>query len=217
MQLIIKEQGHIESEIYLHHNLNFSKCLVGDVNDRNEKNIISVTADLDGFTTLKQVCVQHNWSEEAVKLEADHCNEIDQSVLVRAVAPTIFMIPKSDLDDAIIKYPEYYISELLKVADYYKTDQVHFTHYSFIKFFPKGEIIRQLTILLNPVRFVPIKNFYWEIDSRFTEEMIETYKYVIKEIFRREPKKLEVITSRVRNIVDKWETFGNGKIAFLEP
>lgn len=116
-----------------------------------------------------------------------------------------------------MKFPEYYISELLKVADYYKTECVHYTHYSFINFFPRDEIIRQLTILLNPVRYVSINEFIWEIDARFKDEMLEAYRYVIKDIFRKEPKKLIVVNSRVRYIIFNGERYGNAEIGYLEP
>jgi hypothetical protein len=217
MELIIKVQGHIEQETHLGHHLNFSRCLEINANEHIEKNIISVTAALDGFTTLNAICRSYNWNEEVVKIDVDRCNQIDKSLIIREVAPSIFMIPRSKSEESIMKFPEYYISELIKVADYYKTECVHYTHYSFINFFPRDEIIRQLTILLNPVRYVSINEFVWEIDARFKDEMLEAYRYVIKDIFRKEPKELIVINSRVRNIIFNGERYGNAEIGYLEP
>lgn len=217
MELIIKVQGHIEQEIHLGHHLNFSRCLEINVNEHVEKNIISVTAALDGFTTLSAICNSYNWNDKFIKTNVDRCNEIETSLFIGGVAPSIFMIPKANSRESIINFPEYYISELLKFADQYKTECVHYTHYSFINFFPRDEIVRQLTILLNPVRYVPINEFIWEIDARFKDEMLETYRYVIRDIFRKKPKELIVINSRIRNFIFSGERYGNAEIGYLEP
>ena len=75
MEFILRVQKHTDHEIQLHHKLSFSLLEEVDYeSERNSDNIISVTSDLDGFTTLRSVCRVLNWSEEKVQLDVDGCN-----------------------------------------------------------------------------------------------------------------------------------------------
>jgi hypothetical protein len=187
MEFILRVQEHTEHEKHLHHKLSFS--ILDEVDyktNTNSDNIISVTSDLHGFTTLNSVCRVLNWNTDRIQIDVDRCNEINSSLFIKEVSPSIFMVPKSTDQESIVNFPEYYISELCKVGDYYKTKTIQFTHYSFLEKFPKYEIISMLILLLNPVIVPNIEKFYWEIDSRFLDEMKDVYKYVMENIYRRE-------------------------------
>jgi hypothetical protein len=203
MEFVLRSQEHTEPEKQLLHNLSFS--VLDGVNyetDKTTDNILSVTSDLDGFTTLNSVCRVLNWKKEVVQLDVNGCNEIDSSRLISQVSPSLFMIPKSKNKESIIEHPHYYISELIKVGDYFQSKTVQFTHYSLVEKLPTDEIVPMLVLLLNPV-FVPkIEKFYWEIDSRFLSEMKFIYQFVIEEIYRREFKEPQVIHGKKFKFVD---------------
>jgi hypothetical protein len=166
-----------------------------DSSQDSTKNIISVTSDMDGFTTLSALCREVNLNSERVKLDADECNQIGKTRLISAVNPSLFLVSKSTSAN-LIEFPEFTITELIKVAHYFKTDTVHFTHYSFLEAFPREEIIRIMILLLNPF-FVPnIKEFVWEIDSRYQSELLASYTHVISSIYRRTPKELSVVHAK---------------------
>jgi len=218
MEFILRVQKHTDHEIQLHHKLSFS--LLDEVDYQSEKNsdnIISVTSDLDGFTTLRSVCRVLNWDEERVQHDVDGCNLRNSSRLIQNDRPSIFMIPRSTDNKKIIDSPEYYISELCKVSDYYETKTVQFTHYSFISEFPTIEIMSLLTLLLNPV-FVPrIGRFYWEIDSRFINEMKDVYRYVMERIYRRNKPISKIVHAKNFKFEYNGNTFGKLEIGnFVE-
>ena len=196
MELVIRVQSHTEHEIHLLHKLSFSILTsMEDTSQDSTKNIISATSDMDGFTTLSALCREVNLNSERVKLDADECNQLGKTRLISAVNPSLFLVPKST-NANLIEFPEFTITELIKVAHYFKTDTVHFTHYSFLESFPREEIIKIMILLLNPF-FVPnIKEFVWEIDSRYQSELLASYTHVISSIYRRTPKELSVVHAK---------------------
>ena len=216
MEFIIRVQEHTEHEIILQHKLSFSNYTEINLETGiGTNNIISASADLDGFTTLNAICNINNWNKKVLKIDVDKCNEIGNPRIIQAINPSLLLIPKSK-EDSIIEYPECYISELLKVADYYKSISVHYTHYSMIKQFPRQEIIRQMILLLNPVFMPFVDEFIWEIDSRFKNNLIDTYEYVVGTIYRRQPKKIQVVNAlRYKMVYD--EVFGNLEVGRLVP
>lgn len=218
MEFILRVQEHTDHEKHLHHKLSFSSLENTDYETgTNTDNIISVTSDLNGFTTLKSVCDVFNWKSERVQIDVNECNENESTLVIQEVSPTLFLIPKSRTEDKIIEFPEFYISELCKVSDYFKSTTVHFTHYSFIDKFPKNEILSMLILLVNPV-FVPrIKKFYWEIDSRFVDEMIEIYRYVIENVYRRNKPNPEIVYGKKFKMVYDQGTYGRLEVGrFVE-
>ena len=196
MELVIRVQSHTEHEIHLLHKLSFSILTSMENSSQDStKNIISATSDMDGFTTLSALCREVNLNSERVKLDADECNQLGKTRLISAVNPSLFLVPKST-NANLIEFPEFTITELTKVAHYFKTDTVHFTHYSFLESFPREEIIKIMILLLNPF-FVPnIKEFVWEIDSRYQSELLASYTHVISSIYRRTPKELSVVHAK---------------------
>jgi hypothetical protein len=218
MEFILRVQEHTDQEIQLQHKLSFSLLDGVDYQtSNNSDNIISVTSDLDGFTTLRSICRVLNWNEERVQLDVDGCNERNYSRFIQEMSPSLFMIPKSRNNENIIDFPEYYISELCKVSDYYQSKTVQFTHYSFLNEFPTVEIISILTLLLNPV-FVPrIEKFYWEIDSRFLEEMKEIYTYIMNNKYRRDRPISDIVYGKKFKFIYDQGTVGNSEVGrFVE-
>jgi hypothetical protein len=218
MEFILRVQEHTEHEKHLHHKLSFSILDGVDYQTgTNSDNVISVTSDLNGFTTLKSICRVLNWNEERVQLDVDRCNEINSSLFIQAISPSIFMVPKSTDDESIVNFPEYYISELSKVGDYYNTKTVQFTHYSFLEKFPKSEILSMLILLLNPVIVPNIDKFYWEIDSRFLDDMKDVYTYVVKNIYRREKPISDIVYAKKFKFIYDQGTYGNSEVGrFVE-
>ena len=216
MELVIRVQSHTEHEIHLLHKLSFSILpSMGDSSQDSTKNIISVTSDMDGFTTLSALCREVNLNSERVKLDSDECNQLGKTRLISAVNPSLFLVPKS-ANANLIEFPEFTITELIKVAHYFKSDTVHFTHYSCLESFPREEIVRIMILLLNPF-FVPnIKEFIWEIDSRYQSELLASYTHVISSIYRRTPKELCVVhAKRFKFIYD--QVVGNAEVGrFVE-
>ena len=216
MELVIRVQSHTEHEIHLLHKLSFSILTsMKDSSQDSTKNIISATSDMDGFTTLSALCREVNLNSERVKLDADECNQLGKTRLISAVNPSLFLVPKST-NANLIEFPEFTITELIKVAHYFKTDTVHFTHYSFLESFPREEIIKIMILLLNPF-FVPnIKEFVWEIDSRYQSELLASYTHVISSIYRRTPKELSVVHAKKFKFIDD-QVVGNTEVGrFVE-
>jgi hypothetical protein len=218
MEFILRVQEHTDHEKHLLHKLSFSSLDEVDYQTgENSDNVISVTADLNGFTTLNSICRVFNWNQDRVQVDVDECNERNRSRFIQEVSPSIFMIPKSTNNENIIDFPEYYISELSKVSDYYEVNTVHFTHYSFVEKFPTSEIISMLILLLNPVIVPRIKKFYWEIDSRFLNEMKDIYAYIIGNVYRRTVELPEIIHAKKFKFIYDQGTYGNAEVGrFVE-
>jgi hypothetical protein len=218
MEFILRVQEHTDHEIQLQHKLSFSLLDGVDYQTgNNTDNVISVSSNLDGFTTLRSICRVLNWNEERVQLDVDRCNEINSSIFIQGQSPSIFMVPKSTDDESIVNFPEYYISELSKVGDYYNTKTVQFTHYSFLERFPQSEIISMLILLLNPVIVPNINKFYWEIDSRYLDEMKNVYSYVMNNIYRRDKPITDIVYGKRFKFVYDQGTYGNSEVGrFVE-
>jgi len=216
MEFILRSQEHTEHEKHLLHKLSFSILDGVDYRfGRTTDNILSVTSDLNGFTTLKSVCRILDWDIEKVQKDVEGCNNRDSSRLISQVSPSLFMVPKNKSKDFVIEHPEYYISELIKVGDYFQSKTIQFTHYSFIEKLPQVEIISILVLLLNPVLVPRIEKFYWEIDSRFVEEMKSIHRYVIENIYRRPYKEPQVVNGKRFKFVDD-KVIGNSIVSYLE-
>ncbi|MBT8555852.1 hypothetical protein G6663_00900 [Polynucleobacter paneuropaeus] len=218
MEFILRVQEHTDHEIQLQHKLSFSPLDGVDYQTgNNSDNIITVSADLNGFTTLNSICRTFNWNVDRVQVDVDGCNERNKSRFIQEVSPSFFMIPKSANSENIIDFPEYYISELCKVSDYYEVKTVHFTQYSFIEKFPRSEIISMLILLLNPVIVPRIERFYWEIDSRFIDEMRDVYAYIIGNIYRRTVALPEIVYAKKFKFIYDQGTYGNAEVGrFVE-
>ena len=213
MEFIIRVQEHSEYEKHLHQKMSFS--LLDGVNYQtgtNSDNIISVSSNMKCFTTLTSICGVLNLNERIQK-DVDECNKMNKSRFLHLINPSFFMIPYNFNDENIIDFPEFYISELCKVSHYFQAKTVHFTHYSFIDKFPWSEIVSAMTLLLNPV-FVPsVEKFFWEIDSRFLDDIKSAYRHVIENIYRRSTDDPKIIYAKkfkfARDENTSIETHGN--------
>ena len=216
MEIILRSQEHTDQEKQILHKLSFSVLdgvdyESGDTTD----NILTGTADLDGFTTLRSICRVLNWDKDIVQLDVNGCNEMGKCRLISDEIPSLFMIPKSLNTEYVIEHPEYNISELIKVGHYFRSKTIQFTQYSFLESFPKTEILSILILLLNPVMVPKIEKFYWEIDSRYVDEMKNLYLHTVENVYRRKSKELQVVHGKKFKFILE-EVIGNIGISYLD-
>ena len=99
----------------------------------------------------------------------------DQMLIVRYLddfQPHLILVPKTRGSTKSKNSPEFFITEILKLCNANGTKRLHFTHYSFIgNKFPSKEITSILNILLNPLTYQTLDEFYFEIDSRHLREL----------------------------------------------
>lgn len=140
---------------------------------------ISVTANLNGFTPMAAILEYLKIKKKTLIKEVHSCS------IVKLIPywPNIILVPPTRGPTGKNKWIENYTIEILKICNAGNFKELQFTHYGFINgTFPKGEVSRILSILLNPLIYTTLEAIYWEIDARYVEIMEETYTRIDENI-----------------------------------
>jgi hypothetical protein len=83
------------------------------------------------------------------------------------------LVPKTRANISVCEVTK----DLVDASNALGLKKLNFTHYvTVLNRLPKNEIIEILTYLLNPNLVTTIETIYWDIDSRYKNELNEIYK-----------------------------------------
>lgn len=211
MEFILRVQEHTPEEIHLHHKISFSGV---DYDERYKeiprKNFISVDAQLDGFTCLNAVSNFYGWNTDKLKEDCEEINCEKNHKVFFELNPVLVLLPLPTGDMDLENSREFYFTETIKFLNWYNADSIHITQFSFLEKFSASEAGKLLKILLNPLTIKNFNKVYWEIDSRFVNVMLQTFRLVANGIFRlNNPDPVIIYAKRYKFIYDEKDKLGN--------
>jgi len=170
MRIILRSHTNSEEEINSGQKAGFTSIRGIDA--------ISVTANLNGATPLSAVLQYLKVDKKTIRKIVDYSNINGRVELVKN-RPNLILLPPTRAEIGRHKDVEFYAIKMLKICNAENFKELHFTHYGFMNgIFQKLEIRRILTILLNPLVYSTLETIYWEIDSRYIDEMRDLYHEV---------------------------------------
>lgn len=160
MEIIFREMPHTYDEVVMGHKLWFPESIESDV--------ISATANIDGFTPLTAISRKYGWRNDLLTAASAQCNIRNEIAVIKELTPTLLLVPstkgKGDTD--------FLIKDLIKAANVVKADVLNFTHFGFIQNkLPIYEIQSILDVLFDENFKSSIRVIIWDIDFRFKNEM----------------------------------------------
>ena len=160
MEIIFREMPHTYDEVVMGHKLWFPESIESDV--------ISATANIDGFTPLTAISRKYGWRNDLLTAASAQCNIRNEIAVIKELTPTLLLVPstkgKGDTD--------FLIKDLIKSANAVKADVLNFTHFGFIQNkLPIYEIQSILDVLFDKNFKSSIRVIIWDIDFRFKKEM----------------------------------------------
>jgi hypothetical protein len=133
-----------------------------------ESDVISATANIDGFTPLTAISRKYGWRNDLLTAASAQCNIRNEIAVIKELTPTLLLVPstkgKGDTD--------FLIKDLIKATNAVKADVLNFTHFGFIQNkLPIYEIQSILDVLFDENFKSSIRVIIWDIDFRFKKEM----------------------------------------------
>jgi hypothetical protein len=93
--------------------------------------------------------------------------------------PNIILVPSIRSKENKKVSIEYYITKILQICNANNFKSLHFSHFGFINGnFQQEDILRILMVLLNPLIHSTLKVFYWEIDSRYLDRILQCFHHI---------------------------------------
>jgi len=165
MEIVFREMPHTYDEVVMGHKLWFPESVESDV--------ISATANINGFTPLTAIARRYEWSNRILTSASAQCNSRNEIAVMKELSPTLLLVPstqgKGDTD--------FLIKDLISAANAVKADVLNFTHFGFIQNkLPKSEIQSILNVLFDNNIKSSIRVIIWDIDFRFKKEMVQMWK-----------------------------------------
>jgi hypothetical protein len=170
MKLILRPHTNTDEEINLGQKVGFSSI--------HGVSALSVTANLNGVTPLSAV-LQHLKIDKKIVRKLVETTNINGHVKLVQTWPNLILMPPTRAEMGRNRDIEFYTIQLIKICNAENFKNLHFTHYGFINgVFQGWEIRKILSIFLNPLIYTTLETVYWEIDSRFVDEMKNLYRDV---------------------------------------
>lgn len=171
MRLIFCVREHTYDEIQMGHLLGFPAILGLDA--------ISATANANGFTPLTAIARTYGWQRDQLEAASAQCNHRQEVAVIKALSPTLLLVPQTYGDDGRRPAVDSLISDLLAAVDHLKIKSLHFTHFGFVQGrFPEMEVRTILETLLGSLHHSSLDVLYWDIDRRVLNDMIKLYSRV---------------------------------------
>jgi hypothetical protein len=200
MKIILRSHTNTAEEIQLGHKLGFTSIKGIEV--------ISATANLNGFTPLSAV-LRYLRIDKKLLIKEVHDSNINGRVKIINDYPNLILCPPTRANSGRNRSIEHYIIKTLQICNAENFKTLHFTHYGFINsVFQQNEINRILSILLNPLIYTVLDTLYWEIDSRYLDQMEKSFRD-IQECFQHTPVYPEIIIAPMLTYENL--TLGNDK------
>ncbi len=160
MEIIFREMPHTYDEVVMGHKLWFPES--------SESDVISATANIDGFTPLTAISRKYGWRDDLLTAASAQCNIRNEIAVIKDLNPTLLLVPstkgKGDTN--------FLIKDLIKAANAVKADVLNFTHFGFIQNkLPNNEVQSILDVLFDENFNSSIRVIIWDIDFRFKKEM----------------------------------------------
>lgn len=165
MEIIFRAISHSRDEIAMGHKIWFPESVESDV--------ISATANSNGFTPLTAIARRYNWGRDLIEAASNQCNSRGEIAVIREVRPTLLLVPSTNgkVETSFL------INDLINAANQIKADVLNFTHYGFMQNkLPIIEIKSILKLLLDPDLKSSIRVVVWDIDFRFRREMVDLWQ-----------------------------------------
>ena len=184
MKIILRSHTNTAEEIQLGHKLGFTSIKGIEV--------ISATANLNGFTPLSAV-LRYLRIDKKLLMKDVHDSNINGRVKIINDYPNLILCPPTRANSGRNRSIEHYTIKTLQICNAENFKTLHFTHYGFINgVFQQYEIDRILSILLNPLIYTVLDTLYWEIDSRYLDQMEKSFRD-IQERYQHRPLYPEII------------------------
>jgi hypothetical protein len=165
MEIIFREMPHSYDEVVMGHKLWFPESIESDV--------ISATANVNGFTPLNAIARRYNWNNAMISSASQQCNSRYEIAVISELKPTLLLVPSTQGDGDT----GFLVKDLVNAANAVNADVLNFTHFGFIQNrLPKNEITTILDYFMDPSVKSSIRVIVWDIDFRFKKEMIDIWK-----------------------------------------
>jgi hypothetical protein len=177
MQMILRAQSHTAEEIIMGHKVSFTI--------QNGVDVVSASSNLNGFTPLKAVLRVLGADQEEVEAHVKECQYSNTVLSVEHAGINLILVPSTRGEDGYNSYYEHYAVEVLKQCNYHGFKNLHFTHYGFIaKKFQQKELYRLLITILNPLVYTTLEKIFFEIDSRYLDDLVDLFTFVKKDVYK---------------------------------
>jgi len=165
MEIIFREMPHSYDEVAMGHKLWFPESIESDV--------ISATANVNGFTPLNAIARRYNWNTETISSASKQCNSRREIAVISELKPTLLLVPSTHgIGDT-----GFLVKDLIDAANAVNADVLNFTHFGFIQNrLPRNEITTILDYFIDPSVKTSIRVIVWDIDFRFKKEMTDMWK-----------------------------------------
>lgn len=160
MKIIFRPIPHDPMEIIMGQFIWFHPC--------EDVDAISVTANLEGFTTQNRVGHLLGYDQEVMVDTAKVCNDKYEIAILNKSTPPLLLVPQTyGRKDSL-----FLINDLIAACNHLMVKRLHFTHFGFIqKELPKSEVQQILRVMLDPHIQSTIETVVWDVDSRVKNEL----------------------------------------------
>ena len=156
---------HTYDEVVMGHKIWFPESIESDV--------ISATANSEGFTPLSAIARKYEWDRQLVEAASTQCNSRGQIAIVKEVKPTLLLVPSTKGNGNT----EFLIKDLIKAANAVSADVLNFTHFGFVQNkLPVKEVESILNFMMDKSLVSSVRVVVWDIDFRFKNEMVNLWK-----------------------------------------
>ena len=156
---------HTYDEVVMGHKIWFPESIESDV--------ISATANSEGFTPLTAIARKYDWDRQLVEAASAQCNSRGQIAIVKEVKPTLLLVPSTKGNGNT----EFLIKDLIKAANAVSADVLNFTHFGFVQNkLPVKEVESILNFMIDKSLVSSVRVVVWDIDFRFKKEMVNLWK-----------------------------------------
>lgn len=165
MEIIFRQMPHTYDEVVMGHKIWFPESIESDV--------ISATANSEGFTPLTAIARKYDWDRQLVEAASAQCNSRGQIAIVKEVKPTLLLVPSTKGNGNT----EFLIKDLIKAANAVSADVLNFTHFGFVQNkLPDKEVESILNFMMDKSLVSSVRVVVWDIDFRFKNEMVNLWK-----------------------------------------
>jgi hypothetical protein len=165
MEIIFRQMPHTYDEVVMGHKIWFPESIESDV--------ISATANSEGFTPLTAIARKYDWDRQLVEAASAQCNSRGQIAIVKEVKPTLLLVPSTKGNGNT----EFLIKDLIKAANAVSADVLNFTHFGFVQNkLPAKEVDSILNFMMDKSLVSSMRVVVWDIDFRFKNEMVNLWK-----------------------------------------
>lgn len=159
---------HTYEEVVMGHKLWFPDSLESDV--------ISATANSEGFTPLTAIARCYGWDINTIESASQQCNRHRQVAVIQEVKPKLLLVPSTKGDGPT----DFLIRDLIQAANAIECDVLNFTHYGFVQKNLPPEVPLILQVMLDRNTTTSIRVVVWDIDSRVKDEMLHIWNKLRK-------------------------------------